>query len=156
VIAPLLGIPAILAGLWIGATGVSGASASTRSTATFDSLADAIQHGEVEDAYAFIRAGADPNAPLSFTDPQLTADRRVMVSPLMLAVASNKDNVVMMLLSFGARMDLPQNELAACLARRLAYNGVAEMIVRDGKPPSKVTCPEAQTDARAPLLAFAR
>jgi hypothetical protein len=79
-----------------------------------------------------------------------------MISPLMLAVSSNKDNTVMMLLSFGARMDLPQNQLADCLARRLGYDDLAAMIARDGKPPRDVTCPEPPSGAAAPLLAFVK
>jgi hypothetical protein len=155
-IALMLALPAILGGLWIAATEVRSATTASSSKASFNSLADAIQHGEVEDAYAFIDAGTDPNAPLAFTDADLTGDRPVMVSPLMLAVATNRDNVVMMLLSFGARMDLPQNELAPCVAKYLGYNDLAGMIIRDGTPPANVTCPEVRADAAAPLLAFVK
>jgi hypothetical protein len=155
-VASMLAVPALLGAMWIGATEARSATASEASNVSFNSLADAIQHGQVEDAYAFISTGTDPNAPLSFTDAQLTDGHPVAISPMMLAVATNSDNVVMMLLSFGARMDLPQNELAPCLARRLGYNDLAGMIIRDGTPPATVTCPEPQADARAPLLAFVK
>jgi hypothetical protein len=79
-----------------------------------------------------------------------------MISPLMLAVSSNKENTVMMLLSFGARMDLPQNELASCLARRLGYDDLAAMILRDGRPAREVSCPEPPPAATAPLLAYVK
>ena len=118
------------------------------------SFADAIRKGDVEDAYAFVRAGVDPNTPIAFRDPDLTRDREVRLSPLLLAVAAHNENVVMMLLSFGARLDLPGNARALCLATRLGYRDLAEMIVRDGRPASDGRCPEVNGDASAPLLAF--
>jgi len=156
-IAWMLAAPAIVGGLWIASTAVRGSTAAgSSSVPAFESIADAIRHGEVEDAYAFLSAGTDPNAPLPFSDAELTSGRPVTISPLMLAVASNKENTVMMLLSFGARLDLPQNELAACLARRLGYDDLAAMIVRDGRPQRAVTCPAPPPDAPAPLLAYVK
>jgi hypothetical protein len=155
-IACLLAAPAVAGALWFVATDVSELTAPSAATTAFASLADAIQHGQVEDAYAFINTGTDPNAPIPFRDPQLTADREVNVSPLMLATATNNDNAVMMLLSFGARMDLPQNALAICLARQLGHQDIAEMIIRDVKPAPTVTCPQAPSDALAPLLTFVK
>jgi hypothetical protein len=156
-IAWTLAAPAVIGALWIASTELRDPTAAARpSGPVFESIADAIRHGEVEDAYAFVTAGADPNAPISFSDAELTSGHPVMISPLMLAVSSHKENTVMMLLSFGARMDLPQNELATCLARRLGYDDLAAMIVRDGQPAPEVTCPEPPPDAPAPLLAFVR
>jgi hypothetical protein len=155
-IAWMLAAPAVIGGLWIASTELRDPTAARPSAPAFESMADAIQHGEVEDAFAFIGTGADPNAPISFNDPALTSGHPVMISPLMLAVSSNKENTVMMLISFGARMDLPQNELAPCLARRLGYNDLAAMIGRDGNPAREARCPEPPPDARAPLLAFVR
>ncbi len=148
--------PAVIGSLWIASTEVLDSTAPSSSVPVFESIADAIRHGEVEDAYAFVSAGTDPNAPIPFSDAQLTSSQPVMISPLMLAVSSSKENTVMMLLSFGARMDLPQNELAGCLARRLGYDDLAAMIVRDGRPVREVTCPEAPPDAPAPLLAYVK
>jgi hypothetical protein len=152
----LLAAPAVIGAFWIAATEVrdSTAGSSSAPVPVFTSIADAIRHGEVEDAYAFVSAGADPNALISFSDAELTSGHPVMISPLMLAVASNKENIVMMLLSFGARMELPQNELAVCLANRFGYQDLAVMILRDGRPTRAVTCPEPPPDAPAPLLAF--
>jgi hypothetical protein len=155
-IAGMVAAPAVIGALWIASTEIRDATAARRSVSGFESIADAIQHGEVEDAYAFVSAGADPNAPLAFSDAELTSGHPVMISPLLLAVSSNRENTVMMLLSFGARMDLPQNELAPCLARRLGYDDLAAMILRDGKPARAVTCPEPPPDVPAPLLAFVR
>jgi hypothetical protein len=152
----LLGAPALVGALWIAATEMRAPNDASTSEPPFASMAAAIQHGEVEDAYAFITAGADANAPIPFSDPELTADHPVMLSPLLLAVSANKENTVMMLLSFGARLDLPQNELAPCLARRLGYSNLAAMIVRDGKAPRDITCPEPQPAPQAPLLAYVK
>jgi len=155
-IAWMLGAPALVGALWIASTEMRAPNDASASEPPFASMADAIRRGEVEDAYAFITAGADPNALIPFSDPELTGDRPVMISPLMLAVAANKENTVMMLLSFGARMDLAQNELAPCLATRLGYSDLGAMIVRDGKPPREVTCPEPQPAPQAPLLAYVK
>lgn len=152
----MLAAPAVAGALWFAATDVSGLPSPSAATTGFDSIADAIQRGQVEDAYAFVSTGTDPNAPIPFRDPQLTADLEVNVSPLMLATATNNDNAVMMLLSFGARMDLPQNALAICLARRLGHHDIADMILRDVKPAPTVTCPQAPSDAPAPLLTFVK
>jgi hypothetical protein len=118
------------------------------------SLAEAIRQRNVEDAYAFVRAGHDPNAPIAVQDPQLTGDRRMVVSPLLLAVASNSDGVVMMLMSAGARVDAPANRLAECLARRLGYNAIAEILLRDGGSVGPVTCPALPPAPMPPLPAF--
>ena len=155
-IAWVLAAPALVGGLWIASTAVRGSTAASSSGPAFESMADAIRHGEVEDAYSFVSAGTDPNAPLQFSDTELTSGHSVMISPLMLAVASNKENTVMMLLSFGARMDLPQNEMAGCLATRLGYGDLAAMIRRDGRPLGQITCPEPPSDAPAPLLAYVK
>ena len=152
----LLAAPAVVGALWIASTELRGSDAASSSMPAFESIAEAIRHGEVEDAYAFVSAGTDPNATVPFSDAELTASYRVMVSPLMLAVASNKENTAMMLLSFGARMDLPQNELASCLATRLGYGDLAAMILRDGRPAREVRCPEPPPDAAAPLLAYVK
>jgi hypothetical protein len=155
-IAWMLAAPAIAGALWIASTEVRDSTATSSSVPAFDSIVDAIRHGEVEDAYAFVGAGTNPNEPIPFTDAQLTSSHPVMISPLMLAVSGNKENTVMMLLSFGTRMDLPQNELAGCLARRLGYDDLAAMILRDGRPMGEVTCPEPPPDAPAPLLAYVK
>ena len=117
------------------------------------SFADVLRHNGVEQAYAFIRAGTDPNAPIAFRDPEITGGREVSASPLMVAVATKNENAVMMLLSFGARMELPGNRQAVCLARRLEYDDIADLILRDGGPAASADqCPEPPSEP--PLLAF--
>lgn len=152
----MLAAPAIAGALWIASTELRQPTADSSRVPVFESIADAIRQGEVEDAYAFVSTGTDPNAPVPFSDAELTSSRPVMISPLMLAVSSNKENTVMMLLSFGARMDLPQNALASCLAERLGYDDLAAMILRDGRPAREVRCPAPLPAATAPLLAYVK
>jgi hypothetical protein len=58
-IAWMLAAPAIVGALWIASTEVRD-SAESSSVPVFESIADAIQHGEVEDAYAFVSAAPIP------------------------------------------------------------------------------------------------
>ena len=116
------------------------------------SLAEAVtRRFGVEHAYAFIRAGQDPNEPIVVDDPDYTGGRAIRVSPLMLAVAARDSNVVMMLLNFGARLDLPQNRLA--LAQDLGDDDIASIIAREGGLHGSA-CPERGAGATMPLLAW--
>jgi hypothetical protein len=110
------------------------------------SLADAILHGSVEQAYTFIRQGQDPNGVITVQDPDFAGGRRMMVSPLVVAVAAREDNAVAMLLSAGARVDLPANALAVCLAKEMHEDGTLEMLqphpeVASGQCPEHVLGP---------------
>ena len=118
------------------------------------SLADAIRNDGPEQVYAEIRAGADPNAPITFSHPDLTNDQDVLVQPIVLAVARNNDNAVRTLMSVGARMDLPGNRNAVCLARRLGYDDLAAVIIRDGRIVDDISCPPPSNE-KYPLLDFA-
>jgi hypothetical protein len=71
-----------------------------------------------------------------------------------LAVASHSENVALMLLGFGVRMELPGNRQAACLARRLGHDGRADAIERLGGPVPDVSCPELPQAPQALLLPF--
>lgn len=118
-------------------------------------LASAIQVGDVEGAFGFIRAGANPNRPLEFSDPQVTGGRVVQVSPLLLAAAvSERDSMVLMLLGFGARMDLPPDSLAACLADEVGNAPVAALLRDHGARPASA-CPAPVNPGQPPLLAYA-
>jgi hypothetical protein len=119
---------------------------------TAQSLAEAIQHREVEQAYAFVRAGQNPNELVSFRDSTLTGDRTVKISPLMLAAATHSDNALMMLLAFGAEPSLPQNRFALCVAKQFGDGDIVRILTRDGHLDAAVQCPA--TTAQAPLLAF--
>lgn len=69
------------------------------------SLAEAIESGNVQHAYQYIRAGHDPNQPIAVRHPVLTKNRWVLVSPLEWARATDQQDVVRMLLGYGARSD---------------------------------------------------
>jgi hypothetical protein len=106
-----------------------------------ESLADAILHGSVEQAHAFIRDGRDPNAAITVQDPEIAGGGAVTVTPLVLAVAAGQANAVHMLLGAGARMDLPENVLAICLAEETGDEEILEALrPPPGAPP--LTCPE--------------
>lgn len=54
------------------------------------SLADAIERNDVDQAYAFIRAGQDPNEPIAVRHPVLSGGRSVLVTPIVWAVAIDR------------------------------------------------------------------
>lgn len=103
------------------------------------SLAQAILHGSVEDAFGFIKRGQDPNAPIVVEDPDFAAGRRMEVLPLLLAVEARQENIVSMLLSAEVRLDLPGNILAVCLARKKGYDELEELLKAVATPPA--ACP---------------
>jgi hypothetical protein len=119
------------------------------------SLTEAITRGHpVERAYAFIHAGQDPNVPVAVNAPDYTDGQTVMVSPLVLAVAAGQGNTALMLLNFGARLDLPQNRLAPCLAQAIGNQEVIGILTRYGGPAPPVPCPAPRADAPTMLLAW--
>ena len=118
------------------------------------SLAEAITGGYgVEYAYRFVHTGQSPNEPIVVDAPQYTGGRSIRVSPLMLAIAARDDNVVQMLVTFGARLDLPQNRLAACLAQEVNDTFIVSFLARNSDAKAApVTCRAPATDAPTPLL----
>jgi hypothetical protein len=96
------------------------------------SFAAAVAEGAVEEAYAFLRRGQDPNAPVLYRHPDITGEREVRVTPLMLAIATGRDNSVSMLLSAGVRLDAPGNAGALCLATQLQHEDIVEILMRYG------------------------
>jgi hypothetical protein len=64
------------------------------------SLAEAIDAGDLQRAYAFIRAGQDPNAPIAVRDER---GQQIVVSPLEWAKAKQQKDIEMMLRAFGAQ-----------------------------------------------------
>lgn len=103
------------------------------------SFAEALVDGTVEQAYAFIRSGTSPNAPLTIQHPDFAEGRAMSASPLVLAVGAGNANAVLMLLSNGARLDLPENLLAICLADELQDPEVLEVLPLVAPPPE---CPQ--------------
>ena len=107
----------------------------------------------MQHAYAFIRAGQDPNHFITVRDPALTGGRWVFVSPLVWAVAAQKKSVVLMLLAFGARLERRTDRAAACLADMLGNAEIATVLRHDKEALSAAQCPPRKT-GDAPLLSF--
>ena len=96
------------------------------------------------------RAGSKRADP--FNGMEYTGGTSISVSPLLLAVAARNMNVVSMLISFGARLDLPQNSLAVCLAQDIGEEDIAEAIERYGGVDVSPDCAERRSNAPTPLL----
>ena len=99
----------------------------------------------MEDAFASIRAGRDPNEPIEYRD----GGRTFRATPLVLAVAQRDSNTVMMLLSFGADPEVTLNHFARCLADSLGDAEIAH-IMREATPGLREECPVI--DPAAPLI----
>lgn len=122
VAALLVLVPAVAAALLV--TALEAGRARQPDDPLFDgppprSLARAILDGDVEGAFALVRAGRDPNQPLdaALPDASIGRDRAVHLTPLALAAAAGDANVVRMLLSAGVDLTRPENQLALCVAR---------------------------------------
>jgi len=128
-----------------------------RPDADISSFAGALRAGDYEQAAEYLReTGSDPNRPIPFRDAELTGNQDIMVTPLLIAVATHVDNTVRMLMSAGVKIDAPGNRYALCLADRLGDKTIAEVIAHDGGPAAAtMTCPDARLSTGAPLLAFA-
>jgi hypothetical protein len=118
-----------------------------------DTLTQAIVDDDYEGAYAFIRGGQDPNRPIEFRDDRLTGGRAVRVSPLLLAVATGSENSLRMLLGFGARMVVPPDSLAGCLADALDDSRLASLVRALGAAPASA-CPATEGATAYPLLGY--
>lgn len=147
----LIAAPALAAAVGLAVIEVGGIMRPPARVGTVGTFVDALRDGSPERAYAFVRAGHDPNEPIAFRDSALTGGLEVNVSPMLLAVASNNENVVLMLLGYGVRMELPANRRAACLATRLGRDDLADTIARYGGAVPDVPCPELPVPPQ-PLL----
>lgn len=112
------------------------------------SLADAIAVGELPQAYAFIRAGQDPNEPIWVRHRVLTDGRWLRVSPLLWAVATRNGQAVDMLIAFGAQLDRRENKDAACLAELLGDQSILRALRLNGAQPAAGDCPAFSKDDR--------
>ena len=118
------------------------------------SLADAIARDDVQQAYEFIRGAQDPNGLIEVADPVLTDGRRVMVSPLLWAVAVRSDRSVLMLFGVGARIDEEDERQAVCLAERLGQDDIARLLERHGGHASAGSCTNQHVSEAALLDAI--
>ena len=151
-----IALPAIAAAVGLG--GVEAYRLATPDAPLFGdpqprSLADAITRGRgVEAAYPFIRDGQDPDALIALDDEDYTGGGERSVSPLIAAIASRDSNIVQMLLTFGARLDRPQNRDAWCFARALGDQTMQTVLAAAGADADPNRCPQRDWDRRqAPL-----
>lgn len=114
------------------------------------SLADAIERGELPQAYEFLRSSRDPGALIQVHHPVLTGGQPLAVSPLLWAVATGNRDAVQMLLGLGARMDRGPDRKAACLADALGNDDLAEVLRTYGAPPH-APCPATEV-GHPPIL----
>ena len=124
------------------------------------SLADAIEHDDVQRAYAFIQAGQDPNELITVQHADWTRGQRVLMPPLLWAVAARANHSAWMLLGFGARPSPAWSRNAICLATQLNNAELADAIRQYGSAGSERTRPTSVEepcrrlkDGEAPLLA---
>jgi len=156
-LAMLIAAPAVLNALTIGA--LEGWRSYRPDSPLFaaprvSSLADAIARDDVQQAYEFIRGGQDPNGLIEVSDPVLTEGRRVMVAPLLWAVAMRSDRSVLTLFGVGARIDEEAERRAVCLAERLGQDDIARLLERHGGHESTGTCTNQQVTEAALLDAI--
>jgi hypothetical protein len=155
VMAVAVGSPAVLVAailVGVGACRVVAPEAPLFGDPPARSIVEAITRGYgVEQAYAFIRDGQDPNALVDVDDDDYTGRREMRVSPLMLAVAARDTNTVQMLLNFGARLDLPQNRDAWCFANVLGDAATAAVLSQAGAPVA-AHCPVEVVGSQQPPL----
>jgi hypothetical protein len=119
------------------------------------SLAEAIETGNLQRAYQYIRAGQDPNALIAVRHPVLTQRRWVLTSPLLWAVAVGNIDGVKMLLGYGARIDGPADRQAICLAEALEHRDIARVLsAYSGEPPDRI-CGEVTSKDPALLRVLA-
>ena len=97
------------------------------------SLAEAIERHDLDQAYAFIRAGQDPNQPIAV----VTGGRSALMPPLRWAITIQNRDAVLMLLGFGARVD----ENARCLAEEIGNADIVRLLEMHGPAGLTVTCP---------------
>jgi hypothetical protein len=101
------------------------------------SLAEAIETGNLQHAYQFIRAGQDPNALIAVRHPTLTEGHWVLTSPLLWSVALGNVDIVKMLLGYGTRFDRAADRQAVCLAETLGHRDIVRVLSTYGEPPDR-------------------
>jgi hypothetical protein len=127
--------------VWLGGAQLVPASAPDDLRAEAGTFAEAIRAFGPEHVHAFASSGLDVNAALDVTDDDLTGGRRVQVTPLVLAVAAQQENNMLTLLSEGARLDHPGNQLAPCVAIWVGREDLREALFDYGGAQAQVTCP---------------
>jgi hypothetical protein len=140
-----------IAAVWLGGAQLAPVSARDELRAEAGTFAEAIRAFGPEHVHAFATHGLDVNAPLRVVDDDLTGGRHVEVTPLVLAVAAQQENNMLTLLSAGARLDHPGNELAPCVAIWVRREDLRRALVEYGGAHASVACPAPP--ASGPVLA---
>jgi hypothetical protein len=144
ILAWLMGVPAIagaVAMVGIEAGRMYHPGAPLFSAPVPQSLADAIERGNVQRAYELIRGGQDPNDRIVVRHSILSGGQSVQVSPLLWAVALQETRAVLMLLAFGARAERTADRRAACLADTLGNAELASLLRRYATDAGSAQCP---------------
>lgn len=141
-----------------GAIVVSSAGAFFPGPRTWDALrmesgtfARAVHEYDQRHVYAFVQGGVDVDAPVTFADQNLTGGLTVRVAPLVLAAAAGNENNALTLMSLGARLAVPDNAWATCVAGWLRDDALTRTLVAYGGPAAPVVCPPRP---EGPVLAF--
>lgn len=144
-LAALVAVPAVLAMLAVVVV-EGGRWRGSRSPLFADvpaeSFASALERDDVRGAYAFIRAGQDPNGLIAVRHPTLTGGRWSFVPPVLWAVANDARQSLPMLLTYGVRLDAATGEAAACLAAARGLREMADLVERYRATSSPPTCPD--------------
>ena len=106
------------------------------------SLAEAIERDDVARAFAYIRAGQDPNTPIPVRHPVLTDNRQVLLAPILWAVAADARQSVRMLIGYGARFDAPTARAAICIARTFDLPLMSDLLTASEPGQTAPSCPE--------------
>jgi hypothetical protein len=117
-----------------------------------ENLADAIEADDPLAAFAFVRAGQDPDALVAVRDVRWTADQWVLVSPVIWAVASDSPNSVLMLMTAGAQFPHDQDQRAACFAEALGHDSLAQLLRAYARGQVPQPCPKWRSGS-TPLTA---
>jgi hypothetical protein len=148
--ATLLAAPGVLTAVWLALFQLS-LDPPAAAPGPPSSFAAALRDDDVEAAFAHVRAGRDPNAPVAFSDA--ASGSEIGVTPLVIAAAYGRENSAAMLLGSGARPDAAGNRFARCLARRRGHDAIVELLDRFIVPPPPDVCPPGSPED-APLAAY--
>ncbi len=121
-------------------------------TSASSSFADAIAAGNALETYELLRSGRDPNQPIEVRRPGSSLEQPIQVAPLAWALAHDREQVVLLLHSKGARLDPASRGAAVCFARERGRDIVARVLAADDTALGDVTCPPG---ADEPLLRLA-
>jgi hypothetical protein len=104
------------------------------------SLAEAIETGNIQHAYQYLRAGQDPDQRIAVRHPELTRNRWVLALPIEWAAATGQTDAVRMLLGAGAHAPAS----APCLADAHGHEDAARVLRTYGGEGAPAECDPRQ------------